>query len=163
MAAAPPADKTGAQHPAPAKSKPSMLWVQGLASGALLTFAGPMALALAVLLAPAIACAIGERTTNHAMARAVALCCAAAAVSPLWHLWMLGGHMDAAFAILSDTNTVVLAWGAGACAWALCQVLPVLIRTGWDIREAARARALEAEIARCREEWDLTAVKTPVA
>ena len=137
-----------------------MLWVQGLASGALLTFAAPTAIVLAIVLAPAIACAIGERTANHAMARAVALCCAAAGLSPLWHLWMLGDHMEAALVILGDPYTVVLAWGAGASAWALCQILPVLIRAAWDIREATRARALEAEIARCREEWDLTNAKS---
>ena len=102
------------------------MWVQGLACGALLTFATPTALMLVALLAPAIACALGEKGGTSGATRGVALCCAAAALAPLWHLWMLDDRMDVALDALSDPLTLVLAWGAGACAWALCQVVPVI-------------------------------------
>ena len=135
-------------------AKGSLLWIQGLACGTLLTFATPTALVLATLLAPAIACYLGEKTSGSS-ARAVTLCCAAASLSPLWHLWMLNDSMDAALDALSNPVTLIVAWGAGACAWALCQVVPVVLRTAWDAREMARARAIEDELARTREEWDL--------
>ena len=65
--------------------------------------------------------------------------------------------MDAALDALSNPLTLVTAWGAGACAWALCQVVPVILRTAWDASEAARARILQNELTRTREEWDLPA------
>ena len=139
-------------------AKGSLLWMQGLACGALLTFAAPTALVLATLLAPALACLLGERAAPRTAARAVTLCCAAAALAPLWHLWMRNDRMDAALDTLSNPLTLVIAWGAGACAWALCQVVPVVVCTAWDARAAARARTLEAELTRTREEWELPPV-----
>ena len=137
--------------------KGSVLWVQGLACGALLTFAAPTALVLAVLLAPALACSLGERGAGGGTARSVALYCGAAALRPLWRLWMQGDRLDAAFLALSDPAVLVLAWGAGACAWAMCQVIPVVVRTLWEARKLARARTIEAELARLQGEWDLAA------
>ena len=138
-----------------AAPKGSLVWAQGMVCGALLAFATPTALVLGVLLAPALACFVGERAQGRTMARGVALCCGAATVSPLWHLWHGGNSVGAALELLSDPLCLVLAWGAGACAWALCQVLPVVVRTTWEMRMAARAKAIEAELVACREEWDL--------
>ena len=149
------ATATPDRQAAPA-AKGSMLWIQGLACGALLTFATPTALVLATLLAPAFACTLGEKRAAQGSGRAVALCCAAASLSPVWRLWMLNDSMDAALDLLSNPFILVPAWGAGACAWALCQVMPVILRTIWDAQETARARAIQSELARTREEWDLS-------
>jgi hypothetical protein len=138
-----------------AASKRSVLWAQGLVCGVLLTFAAPTVLVVGVLLAPAIACAAAERGPGGGATRGVAMAGAAASLGAVWRLWQGGDRMDEAWALLCDPATLVLAWGAGACAWAGCQVLPVLLRTGWDLREAARGRAIEAELARCRAEWDV--------
>lgn len=135
-------------------SRKSILWVQGLACGALLTFAAPTMLLIAVLFAPAAICLLAEPGPGRGLARAVALACGAASLAPLWHLWLAGGGMDQAIAALSDPRHVLLAWGAGASAWASCQVLPVILRSAWDLREAARARAMEAELGMYRETWD---------
>ena len=140
---------------AKAGPKGSVLWMSGLASGALLTFAAPTALLLGVLLAPAIACVAGEQEPSRSTARAVALCCAAAALRPLWRLWLAGDQMDTALGEASDVQVLLVAWGAGACAWALCQVVPVVLRITWEAQAAARAHAMQAELARTREEWDL--------
>ncbi len=133
----------------------SLLWVQGLACGALLTFAAPTCLVLGVLLAPALASVLGERDAGPGTPRAVALCCGASAVVPVWRLWMEGDQMARALETLSDPLTLVVAWGTGACAWAACQVLPVVIRSVWDLQVAARGRTLQAELTECRAEWDL--------
>ncbi len=146
---------------APAKAaqaaapKSSLMWVQGMVCGALLAFATPTAVMLGVLLAPALACVVGEPAQGRTMARGVALCCGAAAIAPVWHLWHGGNSMGTALELLSSPLCLVLAWGAGACAWALCQVLPVVVRTTWEMRMAARAKAVEVELAACRDEWDL--------
>jgi hypothetical protein len=137
------------------KAGGSLLWVQGLACGALLTFAAPTALLAAATFAPALACRLVETSPNRAQARSVGLACAAAAIGPIWRLWVAGGAMQQAWVILSEPWTLPLAWGAGAGAWALCQTLPVLLRTMWDARDAARARTLAAELKACREAWRL--------
>jgi fumarate reductase subunit D len=139
----------------PARSRNSAIWLQGLACGALLAFASPTALLLAVMLCPAIACTLADTGTDKGMSRAVAAACAAFTLGPLWHLWLALDRMDAAIAILCTPTSVCLAWGAGAIAWALCQVLPVIIRTTWDAREDLRAKSLAAELQTLREEWDL--------
>ena len=133
----------------------SLVWIQGLACGALLTFAMPTALLLAVLLAPSIICFLADTAPQRGVLRAVTLSCAAASFSPVWHLWQQAGRLDAAVASLSDLTTLMLAWGAGASAWALCQVIPVVLRTAWDMREATKARIMQSEIDQLVEEWAL--------
>ncbi len=150
---------TGQASPA-ASAKPargSTLWIQGLACGALLTFAAPTALLLGVLLLPALACVLAERGAGQSVARPVALCCGAACLHPLWRLWSQGETIDTAVATLADPKALLLAWGAGACAWALCQVTPVVVRTVWEAREAANARAITIELEQLQAEWDLDA------
>lgn len=134
--------------------KRSMPWVQGAVFGGLVTFATPTAIMLGVLLAPAVVCAVGERGFQRGATQGVALCGIAASLDPLWRLWMEGDRMDAASALLFTPSTVALAWGACALAWALCQILPVVIRTGWEAREMTRAKAIEVQIVQCRAEWD---------
>ena len=146
---------TASQSGAVAKRRGSFLWVQGLACGLLLTFAAPMVLLLGVLAAPAIACALAGTGPGRGLARAVTLACAGASLHPAWHLWLSGGSWARALSSLADPLAILMAWGAGASAWALCQVLPVILQGVWDMREAARARAIEAELARFREDWTL--------
>ncbi len=136
------------------KPRSSVIWVQGLACGALLTFAAPTALLLAILFAPAAICPLLE-PTKTGLTRAVALGCAAASLGPAWRLWTAGDRMDQALASLSDPGTISLAWGAGACAWALCQVLPVILARSWEVREASRIRAIEAEIKEVQDIWSM--------
>ena len=139
------------------RPRSSIIWVQGLACGAVLTFAAPTALLLAVLFAPAVVCLLAESAARRTITHAVALGCAAASLGPAWRLWMAGDGMDQALATLSNPTTVTLAWGAGACAWALCQVLPVIISKTQGARDAARMRAIQAEIDACRASWNLEA------
>jgi hypothetical protein len=112
-------------------------------------------LLLAVLMAPALICRLTESPARQGCTRAVALACAAAALGPAWRLWLAGDRMVVATASLLDPAVVGLAWGGGAIAWALCEVIPVVLAALGDAREAARARALEAEIRRIEAEWDL--------
>jgi hypothetical protein len=142
-----------APPPAPTPAKASVLWLQGLGSGALLAFATPSFILLGVLLAPALASYAADTEAGKGMTRAVALACLAGALSPAWHLWMAHDRMEVAVALLCDPFTLAIAWGAGASAWALSQVLPAVLKNVWDLREVARAHAIEAELKRLREEW----------
>jgi hypothetical protein len=131
------------------------MWLQGLACGALLAFAPAMALLLGVLLAPAIACFAADMEQGRGATRSVAIACVAGALSPAWHLWLAGNAFGVAITLLCDPLTLVLAWGAGACAWALCQVVPALLQSLWSVRETLRTHKIEAEMKRIREEWHL--------
>ncbi len=134
----------------------SLVWVQGLACGALLTFATPTALLLGILFAPVIVCLLASAGDDSNVLRAVATSCAALSVGPVWHVWMAGGHMDAVGAVLATPSTLCLAWGAGAGAWALCQVLPILFSVAWELRETQKAKAIQLELDALKEEWGLT-------
>jgi hypothetical protein len=139
----------------PARGKGSMMWLQGLVCGALLAFAPAMALLLAVLMAPALASLAADLEKGRGMTRSVAIACAGGALAPAWHLWLAQDEIGAALALLSDPLNLVLAWGGGACAWALCQVVPALLQSVWSVRESVRAHKIEAEMQQIREEWHL--------
>lgn len=142
-----------AKSGAPVRAKGSLLWLQGLVCGAILTFAPASAVMLGVLLAPAFLCLAADTEPGRGVTRAVTLACMAGALSPIWHLWMAHDSMEAAVVLLCDPMSLTMAWGAGACAWALCQVVPVLLQAVWNMRETIRAHAIEAELKRLREEW----------
>jgi hypothetical protein len=140
---------------APAKTKASAMWLQGLACGALLAFAPAMALLLGVLLAPAIASFAADMEKARGATRSVAIACAAGALAPAWHLWLAGDQLAAAINLLCDPLNLLLAWGGGACAWALCQVVPAVLQSLWAVRETLRAHKIEAEMKKIRDEWHL--------
>ena len=134
-------------------SRGSTMWIQGLACGACLAFAAPTVLLVSVLLAPALICFLVYSGAERGILRAVAMSCAAASLSPVWHLWLSGDHLEQAVSSMSEPFVLLLAWGAGASAWALCQVIPVILSGSWDMRSAARIRTLEAELKALHEEW----------
>ncbi len=131
------------------------MWLQGVACGALLAFAPAMALLLAVLMAPAMATLAADMEKSRGTTRSVAIACAAGALAPAWHLWLTHDEFGVALALLSDPLTLLLAWGSGACAWSLCQVVPALLQSVWSVREAVRAQRIEAEMKQIRDEWHL--------
>lgn len=133
-------------------------WLQGLVCGALLTFATPASLLLAALFAPAVIAFLADTERGRPVARSVAVACIAPALAPMWHLWAAGETMEAALALLSDPATIAIAWLVGASGWALCQVLPVILRTLREFRENARAKLLRAELESQTEEWQSSTV-----
>jgi hypothetical protein len=133
----------------------SWLWLQGLVCGAVLAFATPVALVICVLMAPGLAAAIFDPAPQRAMTRAVALACLAFTMGPVWHLILAGRVMTQAVDLVLDPEVVLPAWLAGACGWALCELLPVLLRSAADMRAAVRIAVLEKEAAALREEWDM--------
>jgi hypothetical protein len=130
-------------------------WLQGLACGALLTFAPAFALLLGVLLAPALVAVLLDRRPGQPVARAVFLAGTAFALAPAWHLFAGGPSLGAALDLLQEPPVLAPAWLAGACGWALCEILPMLLRIAAETRAAARVAALKAEAKALRETWDL--------
>ncbi len=132
----------------------SRLWLQGMACGAVLTFATPAALLACVLLAPAMLASIADQAPGRPVVRAVLLYGTAVALKPFWHLCLTGDRMDTALAIMSDPLTIGSCWLGAALGWALCEVLPLVLETAGKFAESARVLAWEVELKRCREEWE---------
>jgi len=76
-------------------------------------------------------------------------------LAPLWHLIEGGGGVAAALDVLADPAVTAPAWLAGASGWALCELLPVLLRGLASMNAQARLAALEAEEKALRAAWDL--------
>ncbi len=151
----------GAQRSTNLGRRGSALWIQGLACGAALTFAAPTVLLLGILLAPALVCLLVQPRIERGLLRAVAVACTASSLSPVWHLWLAGDRFEQALAGLSDPFVLLLAWGAGASAWALCQVIPVVLRGSWDMQTASRVRTMETELKTLNERWLLEDASEP--
>ena len=100
----------------------SLLWLQGLACGVLATFALPVALFAAALLAPAILAATVDRLPNRPVARSALLAGTAASLHPMLLLWQQGHDMAAVLALLAEPGVLPAAWAAGAAGWLLAQV-----------------------------------------
>jgi hypothetical protein len=133
----------------------SLLWLQGLVCGALLAFATPVALLVCVLMAPGAAASVFDTAPQRAMTRAVCLGCLAFTLGPVWRLLLVGRGMTEAVDMLLDPAIVGPAWLAGACGWALCELLPVVLRSLADARAASRIAALQNEEAELKEQWDI--------
>jgi hypothetical protein len=125
-----------------------------MACGALVAFASPFALLLGGLMAPVLLVALTDSAAGKPVTRAAVLAGLAASATPAWHLWRAGGGMPAALDFVADPPTLALAWLACATAWALAQLLPVVILWAWNSREAARVAALYAELVEIKAEWD---------
>jgi hypothetical protein len=154
--AAKPAAKASAAKPArKGGGGGSVTWLMGVAFGAVLAFATPTALLGSVLLAPAILVAVLDATPRRAVARVVFVAGAGFSFGPIWHLNMGGGTMTVAVDMLSSPSILCPAWLAGACGWAVCECLPLILRNAANRAAESRIEALAAEAKSLREEWDL--------
>ena len=131
------------------------LWLQGLLCGALLAFAAPVALLAAVLLAPAWIAAMLDGGPGRRLLHPVLLAGLALSVQPLWQLWQSGSGFGGALDSLAQPRVVLPAWLAGACGWAISELLPGLLRVVFRRRAAASNAALRAELKRLTEIWEL--------
>ncbi len=130
-------------------------WLGGMICGAVLAFAAPVALLAGVLLAPALVAAVLDTTQGRPVARTVALAGTSLTLGPVWRLLLTDRSLASALEILADPVVPLLAWLAGACGWAACELLPVVLRAAADMRAAAQLAGLQAEAAALREGWDL--------
>ena len=135
----------------------SLIWLQGLLCGALVTLATPTALLLGVLLGPTLLAIALDREPGRPRARSIGLCSMAAAVEPLHTLWTAGHGMATATALLGNIRIVLTAWSAAAAGWLLAEATPIAVRAALDALSVARAARLRTEKARLVEAWWLGA------
>lgn len=135
----------------------SLIWLQGLLCGAMMTLATPTALLLGVLLGPTLLAIVLDREPGRPRARSICLCSMAAAVDPLRTLWSTGHNIATASALLGNVRILGIAWSAGAAGWLLAEVTPIAVRAALDALSIARTARLRAERARLAEAWGLDA------
>lgn len=133
----------------------SLVWLQGLLCGAMVTLATPTALLLGVLLGPALLALMLDRQPGRPKARSIALCSMAASIDPLRTLWITDHSMGTAMALLGNPRFVGAAWSAAAGGWLLAEVMPIAVRATLEALSLSRAARLRAERARLMEEWGL--------
>jgi hypothetical protein len=133
----------------------SLLWLQGLACGALATLATPTFVLAALLLAPSFVSVLMDRSRGKPTARSVVLFGLAATLPPLASLLRAGHTLGAALDIASDAATLATAWAAQGAAWLLCEVGPLLITLVMDAASAAKAARLRVARAAYEDQWGL--------
>ena len=133
----------------------SLIWLQGLACGALVTLATPTALLLGVLLGPVFLAVALDHEPGKPRARSIALCSMAAAVDPLRVLWGAGHNITVATSLLGNMQVIGKVWSAAAAGWLLAEILPVTVRAALETLSLARAAKLRAERAKLVEAWGL--------
>ena len=135
----------------------SLVWLQGLLCGALVTLATPTALLLSVLLGPALLVAFLDTEQGKPVGRSVVLFSMAASVQPLKSLWVSGHTMQVATTLASDFHVIGIAWIAAAAGWLLVQILPIAVRSLLEALGLARSAQLRAERTKLVSEWGLEA------
>jgi apolipoprotein N-acyltransferase len=133
----------------------SMIWLQGLACGAVATLAPPTALLMGVLLGPALLALLVDRQPGRPKARSVALFGMAASVEALRSLWVGGHTISAAVALMGDLQVVATAWVAAAGGWLLAEAAPIAVRATLDLLSSSRAARLRGLRAHLASEWGL--------
>lgn len=133
----------------------SLIWLQGLLCGAMVTLATPTALLVGVLLAPALVAVALDHEPGRPRARSIALCGMAAAVGPLRTLWTTSHSLATATALLGDVRVIGTAWSAAAAGWLLAEITPIAVRAVLEALGLGRAARLRAERARLAETWGL--------
>jgi len=131
----------------------SLVWLQGLGCGAVVTLVPALALLLGVLLLPGVLAVLYDRQGGRPVARTVMLCGTAASVPTMLALWGAGNSVDACLALLGDLRVVGTAWSTAAAGWILAELAPVAV---WAVLEAitrTHAARLRAERQKLAEEW----------
>lgn len=156
MAKAPKKPRPGGQpNGRIAGSHRSVIWLSGLACGALAAIAPGIAIVAAGLLVPGVFALKLDREPGRPVARTVLTCGLAGCVQPVITLWNTGQSFDTAIAIVTDPTTLGVAWSAAAAGWLLTQIAPLAVRAGLEAAALARSSRLRAARSRIVETWGL--------
>jgi hypothetical protein len=131
----------------------SLIWVQGLLCGALVAVATPLAVMLAVLLAPAGFAAMFDHHQGRPTVRAVLLCGISGCMDPLHRLWAGEHTIAASLAILGQPRVIALAWAAAAIGWVLAELAPLGLSLALEAANRTRAARLRTRRERLLDEW----------
>ncbi|HET8995858.1 MAG TPA: hypothetical protein VFN42_04260 [Acetobacteraceae bacterium] len=136
-----------------AKRQHSLVWLQGLGCGAVVTLAPGFAALLGILLAPGLVALLFDREAGRPMARCVLLTGMAACIAPVEMLWSNGQTVAAALGLLGDFQVMGTAWSASAAGWLLAELAPLGSRLVLEALARSRAARLRAQRQVLIESW----------
>ena len=131
----------------------SLVWLSGLACGALVAVAPGIAVLAAGLLAPGLVALKLDRMPGRPVARTVLTCGLAGCVQPVIMLWNTGQSLETALIILGDPLTTGVAWSAAAAGWLMTELVPLGVRAVLEAGALARATRLQVLHGRIAETW----------
>lgn len=131
----------------------SLVWLQGLACGAVVTLTPGIALLLGALLAPGILALVLDREPGRPTARTVLLLGLATCITPAEAWWTSGQTVRAALAVLSNLQVLGTAWSIAAAGWLLAELAPLVTRLVLDSMARSRAARLRTEREALVEAW----------
>lgn len=137
----------------PARRQHSLVWLQGLACGAVVALTPGIAVLLAVLLAPGLVVLLLDHEPGRPTARCVLLIGLATCVHPLRVLWPQTQNVTAALDMVSDLQTLGTAWSAAAAGWLLAELAPLGAKLVLETLARARAAKLRARREKLVETW----------
>lgn len=127
----------------------------GLAGGGLMALSPDIAMPLAVLLLPGLLALILDRSPGCGLAQAILLFQATACVHPVVDAWYRCAGVDSCMGFLASTPLVMRVWLAGALAFVIAQILPLVLKALDDRRMQQRRLILTARREALVAEWGL--------
>lgn len=140
-----------------AKRQHSLIWLQGLGCGAVVTLAPGFAALLGLLLAPGLVALPLDRQPGRPVARCLLLTGLAACVQPVQVLWSNGQTLSAALALLSDFQVLGTAWSAAAAGWLMAELAPLGSRLVLEALARSRIARLRARRQTLIDAWGFDA------
>lgn len=130
-----------------------IVWLQGMACGAVLMLATSSAVLAVIVLLPSLMAVIADPVPGRPSARAVLLFGLAAASPAFAALWRGNHDVAAALSLASEFTVLARCWSVQAAAWLLTQVLPLLIRLALEANAALQSAQLERLRQAHEAEW----------
>jgi hypothetical protein len=126
-----------------------------VAIAALIAMSPDLAVPVVFLLLPSLVTLLIDRTPGLGLARAMLLFQATVCIGPVQHAYYDCSGLSACMTRICTPMTVLIAWVAAACAWALTEVAPIGLRLLEDVRLRARRVDLQKQRADLVAEWGL--------
>ena len=139
----------------PARSGATLVWLAGLACGALIALATPYAVLAGAVLAPGLLLLLIDTAPGRPVARPVLMIGAAMLVRPLMALWAGGHQMATALTLAGDPRSLAAAWAFQGLGWLVIELSPTFIRLGFDATAHARALRLRHARGQIEAEWGI--------
>lgn len=131
-----------------------LLWLGGIACGALIVLSPASALLMVSLVAPVLLVALlPEDGPGGRVMRAALLFGLAASIHPLSLLWQTDGTLAAAMRLVRQPLILLTSWMAIGAGWLVGELATTILKLMADLAAATRRRVMATALAELEEEW----------
>ncbi|GBQ98684.1 GCN5-like N-acetyltransferase [Acetobacter nitrogenifigens DSM 23921 = NBRC 105050] len=132
----------------------SMKWVHGLACGAALAWLPGYLLLAVVLFLPLIVAYFFDRSQNQALVRMMLPYEFAAAISPMYQLWLSEGSVDTALRLLTDPVVPITAWLSAGLGWFVLEAALLVAKLSKQYSFNKEKNEITRRLKEIADEWD---------